>query len=231
MTPAPGLNQPLDRRQFLKVPALIWGLRVGLGFGASQASPSLDEYLRQFELSYHAVRTVKAEFTQTYRWGAKTRIESGIAYFARGGRMRWDYQAPNEKLFLSDGKELLLYVPAEKQLTRSRLKSSEDVRAPFRLLLSRLNLRKIFSRIEFADQAMPDAPEDHVLRAFPKAGREGYEEVLIELTPAFDVRRIQVSYPDRSVMDFEFTGIQRGLALDPGLFRFIPPAGAEVIEQ
>ncbi len=146
--------------------------------------------------------------------------------------MRWDYQKPKEKLFLSDGKKLLLYIPDENQLTRSSVKSSEDVRVPFRLLLSRPNLHRVFSKIEFADLALRHQPENYVLRAFPKLGyEEDYREVLMELTPAFDIRKLVVFYPDNSHMEFTFDHIERNVALDPGLFRFIPPANAEVIEQ
>jgi hypothetical protein len=44
--------------------------------------------------------------------------------------MRWEYQTPEQKLFLSDGNDVLLYVPSQKQLTRTPMKESEDVRVP-----------------------------------------------------------------------------------------------------
>jgi len=69
------------------------------------------------------VRTLRAEFTQTYVWGGKKRVESGTVYLVRGGSMRWEVRRPKEKLFLSDGKQLILYVPEEKQLTRSLVKT------------------------------------------------------------------------------------------------------------
>ncbi len=146
--------------------------------------------------------------------------------------MRWDYLRPNEKLFLSDGKQVLLYIPAENQLTRSAVKSSADVRVPFRLLLSRLSLRKAFARIEFADSALSHAPEDRVLRGVPKKEyEEDYRDVLMELTPSFDVRRLVISYPDNSLMEFRFDRIERDVPLSRSLFRFSPPPGTEIIDQ
>jgi len=191
-----------------------------------------DEFVRRVESSYRNVRALRASFAQTYSLGGRTRIESGIVYFGRGGLMRWDYREPVPKLFLSDGKQLLLYIPEEKQLSRAPVKSSEDVRVPFRLLLSRLNLRKAFSRIEMADAEVPHDAGNHVLRAFPKRGlEEDYREVLMELTPEYDIRRLTVVYPDRSTMEFRFEHIERNVALSPSLFRFTPPPGTEVIEQ
>ena len=199
---------------------------------ARPETTGLDEYVRRLESSYHGVRTLRAQFTQTYEWGGRTRVESGTVSFAKGGLMRWDYREPKEKIFLSDGKKLLLYVPEEKQLTRSPLKSSDDIRVPFRLLLSRLNLRKVFSRIEFADGALRHEESDRILRAYPRHEYEqDYSDVLMEVTPAYDIRRLVVSYPGRQTMEFVFERIERNIPLSPAVFRFTPPPGSEVIEQ
>lgn len=232
----PNLDRSLGRRRLLEVWASGWCVLLGLllarGTSPAATPTPLEQFVRELESSYRGVRTLRAEFTQTYVWGARTRVEAGTVHFARGGLMRWDYRKPTEKLFLSDGKKILLYIPAEKQLTRSSVKSSEDVRAPFRLLLSRLNLRKVFSKIEFADQALMPEPGNRVLRAFPKQrNEEDYREVLMELSPSFDIRRLVVFYPDRSSMEFTFDRIERNVALSPTLFKFIAPAGTELIEQ
>jgi outer membrane lipoprotein carrier protein len=195
-------------------------------------SVSLQEYIHQFEASYRRVRSLRAEFSQTYISGGRTRVEVGTVYFARGGLMRWNYRQPSEKTFLSDGKSLLLYVPDEKQLTRTPVKASEDAHVPFRLLLSRLSLRRIFSRIEFANEAWEHDPSDRVLRAFPKPGfEEDYRQVVIEIDPQFDVRRLDVVYPDQSVMEFRFDKLARNVPLSPSIFKFTPPAGTEIIDE
>jgi len=198
---------------------------------ASTAAP-VEEYVSRLESSYRDVKTLRAEFVQTYLAGGRTRSESGTVYFARGGKMRWDYREPEEKLFLCDGKKLMFYVPAERQLTRSPVKSSDDARVPFRLLLSRLNLRRVFGRIEFADSATKPDPGDAVLRGLPKdASEDGFQEVIMELSPEFDFHRLVIRYSDQSSMEFTFTRIERNVQLDPALFKFSPPAGTEVIDQ
>ncbi len=202
----------------------------GLLAGSARESLPLKEFLDRFESSYREVRTLRAEFTQSYTGGGRKRSESGTVYFARGGRMRWEYRDPEEKIFLSDGKELLLYVPGEKRLTRSRVKSSEDARVPFRLLLSRLDLRKFFGRIEFADDALDGEPGRRVLRLFPKGPEEAeYGEVLMELSPEFEISRLVILFADRSRMEFAFRDEKRNLPLSPSLFRLTPPPGTEVV--
>jgi len=200
--------------------------------GAVASTPSLDDFVRQFESSYHAVKTIRADFTQTYITEGRTQTESGVVYFARGGLMRWDYQRPQPKLFFSDAKRLELYVPEEKQLTRTTVKESDDIRVPFRLLLSRPDLRRVFSRLEFAPDALPHEPADRVLRGYPKkAFQDDYRQVLMEVSPQFDIRRVLVTLPDQSSMEFEFDHIQRDVPLNRTMFQFTPPPGTEVIDQ
>jgi outer membrane lipoprotein carrier protein len=206
---------------------------LGANLRAQTPAPATtDSYVQQFESSYREVRSLRAEFTQTYTLGGRTRIESGSVAFARGGLMRWTYRRPTEKLFLSDGKQVSLYIPEEHQLTRTPMKASEDFRVPFELLLTRLNLRRVFARVEMADAALEHDPADHVLRAFPKKGyAEDYSNVLIELGPQFDIRGLVVNYPDHSRMDFRFDHIERNPPLPRSLFQFTPPAGTEIIDQ
>ncbi|HXJ94105.1 MAG TPA: outer membrane lipoprotein carrier protein LolA [Terriglobia bacterium] len=199
---------------------------------AATSTPTLDNYIRQFEASYHDVRTLRATFTQEYSAWDRNRMESGDVYLARGGKMRWEYQKPEQKLFLSDGKDVLLYVPEQKQLTRTPIKESGDVRVPFDILVSHLNLRRAFSKIEFADSVQPVQPGDRVLRAYPKHGyEEVYHDVVVELTPTFDIRRLAVSYPDGTSMTFTFDQISRNVTVQPSMFELTPPEGTEVIQQ
>lgn len=204
---------------------------VAQGQPSSRKVP-VEQFVRELEASYRHVSSLKAQFTQTYHWGARTRTESGIVMFARGGRMRWDYRRPEAKLFISNGKQVTLYVPAEKQATVSSLKRSEDYRVPFRLLLSRLDLKKFFSKIEDAPEALAAAPGDRVLRATPKHGdRTGIHRVVMEITPAFDIRRLLIVYSDRTRMEFTFGDIRRNASWTAAEFEFHPPPGTEVIEQ
>src|ERR1700684_2187378 len=62
------------------------------------------------------------------------RVESGVAYFRRPGKMRWEYAAPESNLFLIDGKMAWFYVPADHTVTRVPAKQSTDWRTPLALL-------------------------------------------------------------------------------------------------
>src|SRR2546422_4614943 len=55
---------------------------------------TLFPYTTLFRSSYSNVRSLRAQFTQSYDWGGRRRVESGTVAFARGGKMRWEYQEP-----------------------------------------------------------------------------------------------------------------------------------------
>ena len=199
---------------------------------AAENEGSVKDYVRRLESSYKGVTSLKADFTQTYQWGSRTRKESGTVFFARGGRMRWQYQQPEDKLFLSDGKRVSLYIPEEKQLTRTTVKSSDDIRVPFRLLLSRLDLGKVFKHIEFSPDSLDSQPGDRVLRAIPKRGDDsGIHEVFLKITPDYDIRTLVLVYTDRGKMTFNFQDVERNAHVSPELFQFTPPPGTQIIDQ
>jgi outer membrane lipoprotein carrier protein len=204
------------------LPAVAWAL----------PSVAINQYVRQFERSYSNVKTLQADFTQTsFAWG-RTMVESGTVYLARGGRMRWVYSKPEAKIFLTDGKKVFLYLPAEKQLRISSLRSVENAPVPLDLLLSHLQLGRFFSRVEFADQALHEASGDRVIRCDPKPKyAQVFQSCLIELTPAFDIRKLVVFYPDNSTMQFDFSHTHRNQRIDPSQFSFTPPPGTETIPE
>ncbi len=198
--------------------------------GAPQAS--IERYVQQFEASYRHVTTLQAVFSQKDFALGRTRIESGTVYVARGGRMRWVYNPPEKKIFLTDGKHLLLYLPAEKQLRISSLRDVEDAPVPLDLLLSHIQLGRFFTRFEFAPQALEPKAGDRVIRGYPRGRLRGeITSALIEMTPSFDIRKLVLFYPDNSTMQFTFSDIKRNQPLDLSLFVLVPPPGTEVIRQ
>lgn len=198
----------------------------------SAASLPLDKFITEVQSSYREVEAIRADFTQTYDTGGATRVESGTVVFARGGRMRWDYREPEKKVFLSNKKEVLLYLPEEGQLNRSSVKQSEDFRVPFRLLLSRLDLRKVFSRFEDANDQFQHPPGDRVIIAYPKnADKMGYKHVIMEFGPQMDIRRLEIVYTNNTEMKFSFSHIDRNPALTAAMFELTPPAGTQIINH
>ena len=140
--------------------------------------------------------------------------------------MRWDYSSPAGKLFVSDGKNVYLYTPDSRRVEKSRLKESEDMRAPLALLLGKLNFWKEFRKFDMR----PEGP-DMWVSAEPNSDDLPYSRVEFLLTPGAQIRHVRVVGVDRSTLDFEFEHESLNPVLNASLFSFQPPPGAEVVED
>src|SRR5262249_54922985 len=95
------------------------------------AQAELEQLIGALQVKYDKLATLAADFTQVYHApGERVRREQGRLQLKKPGRMRWDYTAPESKLFVCDGKWLYEYVATEKQATRSAVRDSDDLRAP-----------------------------------------------------------------------------------------------------
>src|ERR1700739_2399282 len=52
---------------------------------------------------YDRIHSLEARFSETYAGAGMTRTESGTLLLKKPGRMRWDYDQPRPKLFITDG--------------------------------------------------------------------------------------------------------------------------------
>jgi outer membrane lipoprotein carrier protein len=190
------------------------------------AATDLPSLLRKVEARYNSPRTMQLSFEQSLTGqGRITRTESGILYLQKPGRMRWDYQAPEGKVFLADGKYVWFYSPSAGRVERSPMKESDDLRAPLAFLMGRLDFNRDFK--EF--RTRPEG-EDLYIVATPKSDRAPYTSVEFLVTPDHRIRLLKVIGQDNSVMTFQLKDEKKNPKLDAGLFRFQAPAGVEVVE-
>ncbi len=178
------------------------------------------------EERYNRPKTMRLGFVQRYTWpGRPPRTESGDLFLSKPKRMRWEYSDPPGKLFLSDGDHVYLYSPVSNRVEKMPLKESGDMRTPLAFLIGRVDLRRDFR--EF--RSRPNG-EDLEVVALPKSKKAPYERVEFLLTPEYRIKRLMVHGHDQSVMEFQFSQEVPNPGLDPGLFDFQMPAGAEFVE-
>ena len=157
-----------------------------------------------------------------------SRKETGELFLAKPGKMLWRYKEPAGKQFLVDGKTVWFYTPNTGRVERSPVKQSDDMRAPLAFLLGQLDFEKYFGEFRSApDAGIPGAQR---ITAAPKSKRAPYTQVEFTVTPNYDIRSLKVLGQDGSVMEFGFSSVTPNPALDPKLFEFHAPAGAEVVE-
>jgi outer membrane lipoprotein carrier protein len=179
---------------------------------------------------YNALQSLEADFTEVYRGAGMDRTESGTLWLKKPGKMRWEYRSPKEKLFLSDGKVVWFYVPADRQATKEPAKKLEDLRSPLAFLLGKTKLEKELRGLSLAPDVTPIESGDVVLRGVPQAIAEQVSEVLLEITPEHEIRQITLQDVDGSATEYRFTDQKGDVAVANVQFEFRPPAGTEVVE-
>ncbi len=178
---------------------------------------------------YDHIRTLEAQFTETYKGAGMNRTESGTLLLKKPGRMRWDYDQPHSKLFLTDGNTAWFYVPGEQQARRTPVKQLEDLRSPLRYLLGKTKLEKELDGLSLAPDSKPLNAGDVVLRGVPRGMGERVEQTLLEVTADGLISRIVVEELDGSVTEFRFLKQRENVEIPDQQFHFVPPSGVEVV--
>jgi outer membrane lipoprotein carrier protein len=199
---------------------------VFIALSAFGAPPGIEGLLKNVETRYNRAQSLKLDFSESYA-GVKSPVQndSGVLYLRKPGRMRWEYSSPAGKVFISDGKDVIFYSPDEQRAQKSKLKESEDMRAPLAFLLGKLDFKKEFKSFRIRVEG-----NDTWIVAEPKSENLAYSKVEFLATPEGEIRRVRVTGQDQSTLDFEFSNEQLNAPVAQSLFTFHPPPGVQVVE-
>jgi outer membrane lipoprotein carrier protein len=201
-------------------------LIAGSAFG-EEIPKDLDKLLKTIESRYNHAQSLKLDFSETYAGARRpAQTDSGVLYLRKPGKMRWEYSAPPGKLFLSDGKDVFLYNPDDRRAEKSKLKQSEDMRAPLAFLLGKLDFSKEFKSFETRNEGA----DLKWISAIPKSDNLAYTKVEFLAASDGQIRRVRVTGQDLSKLDFTFSNEQSNPPLSASLFTFSPPPGVQVVE-
>jgi outer membrane lipoprotein carrier protein len=203
-----------------------------LAAGISSAFPTPDArtIAQAVDERYNHLRSLQADFTETYRGAGMERTESGTLWLKKPGKMRWEYRSPKDKLFLSDGKDAWFYVPGERQVRRTAVKKLDDLRSPLAFLLGKTKLEKELQGLSLAPDVVPLAAGDVTLRGVPKSLADRVSQVLLEITPEHWIGRIVIEEADGSVTEYRFSNQKENEPVTDQRFVFAVPDGVEVID-
>jgi outer membrane lipoprotein carrier protein len=197
---------------------------------AASPKPDVHAIAQAVDDRYNHLRTLQAEFVETYEGAGIERSESGSLWLKKPGKMRWEYRTPREKLFLSDGKDAWFYSPDDRQVRRTSVKKLDDLRSPLGFLLGKTRLEKELDGLSVASDAAPLTPGNTVLRGVPKAMGDRINQVILEVTPDYRIARIQFEEADDSVTEYRFSDQQENGEIADQRFHFSPPPGVEIID-
>lgn len=206
--------------------AVVFGLCAGamaaLFSSASVAADGIAQ-LRQFVAG---TRAAQGEFEQVVHSasGRKPQQASGSFAFSRPGRFRWSYEHPYQQLLVGDGERLWSW---DADLAQATVRPLGDAlgSTPAAVLVGSSDLETAF---ELSEAGSVDGLA--WVNARPRQADSGFESMRLGFAGG-QLRRMEMrdSFGQNTVI--VFTRMVGAAALDPALFRFTPPPGAEVIGQ
>lgn len=192
---------------------------------------------RALEARCRHAATLKAVFFERYTDGnGGVAAESGVVYFSRPGRMRWEYQSPETKLFLVDGANVWFYVPADHTVSRAKMKESSDWRTPIAILAGKADLGQLCRRMEIVDSLGGDERPmkgDTVLRCQPRdmGADSTIREVMLETDPDAHLVRVVIREVGNVETEFRFGDWEENIAIPEVKFHFEVPPGVTVADE
>jgi outer membrane lipoprotein carrier protein len=180
---------------------------------------------------YDAAADFRARFNQTLTNAAFKRktSSSGEVLFKKPGRMRWNYDKPEPKMYLADGATLWLYEPEDRQAFKQDLRASQ-LPAALAFLTGQGKLASEFD-VSFAGQTTYGTPRDYVLALAPRQPQAQVKTILfVVAADTFDVRESVLVDAQGNVNDLVFSAIRMNGGIPDATFRWAPPAGVRVID-
>jgi len=188
---------------------------------ASLADAATIERLRAF---VRDTQTARATFTQTVTdSNGRTKQEaSGEFAIARPGKFRWSYDKPYAQLLVGDGDKLWIYDRDLNQVIIKKLDRALGA-TPASLLAGSNAFETNFVLI---DGGSADGVE--FVEAKPKSPDTGFDRIRIGFKENLP-RTMELYDNFGQVTQLTFDRFERIPSIDPALFRFTPPPGADVI--
>jgi outer membrane lipoprotein carrier protein len=213
-------------RYALLLLALVAGVLSPGSAPVADSLPPLDTILKEVEKRYTGSQ-FSAEFLQesTIKSMEITDFASGRLYVRYPGMMRWEYEKPERQAIITDGKKLWIYRPQDNLVMvggapvffrdgrgASFLSDISLVRKKFKIQLARAEGEYLYE-----------------LRMRPNESAANISEILLYVIPkSYQIARVVTrnDYGDDTRIDI--VSPQFNATLDPSLFSFEIPPGAEV---
>ena len=195
------------------------------------AEPTAADLAMSLQRKYNGVRDFSADFTQERTGGPlnKRQTQRGKVLVKKPGKMRWDYETPEKKLFVSDGLNLYTYMPQDRQVFITAMPPEDKATTPILFLAGKGDLMRDF--IPSLTPLVPGMPQgSRSLKLTPKTRQPDYEWLTLTFDPlTLSFRGLSTLDAQGSVSSFVFTNWKENPGLADKLFVFKPPAGVDVV--
>ena len=212
--------------------SILGALLFAVAFGSASSTqapetPSAAEVATSLQRKYDAVRDFSADFTQEAESGVlrKKLVEQGTVLVKKPGKMRWTYKQPEEKVFVSDGAKMYMYVPADKQVIVSPVPAEDEATTAVLFLTGKGNLTRDFT-VTYAQGGTADT---YSLMLQPKLAQRDYDwlQLVVDRT-SLQIRVLTAADKQGTRSTFRFSNFKENVGLSDKVFAFTIPRGADV---
>jgi len=206
---------------------ILAGLLMGSLHAEAKDTP-LDEIISGVEGFYAEKASLQVTFRQVVRKkyqapGVKGMERTGVAFFQKPGKMRWDYREPEPIYYVSNGEVLWVYEASENVAYKGQVKGSQLFGA-MKFLFGSGDLRTDFDVVQGKG-----TESAHQLVLKSKTGDSAYRSIRLFVNKeSFEIRKTVVEDPlgDRSEIVFE--KIRYAPISNPEWFEWKPGPGVRV---
>ncbi|MBI4887591.1 MAG: outer membrane lipoprotein chaperone LolA [Acidobacteria bacterium] len=194
----------------------------------SQGRPPAEAVAAALQRRYAGIRDFSADFVHTYRGGVlRTQTsERGRVLIKKPGLMRWTYTAPERKEFISDGRTVYSFLPADKQVLVAPLPADGQATTPALFLAGKGDMARDFT----AAYAETGAPGATALRLTPRRDEPEYEYLVVGLDSAtLQIRALTTRDRQGGDSTLTFSNLKENQGISDKEFAFRIPRGVDVI--
>lgn len=181
--------------------------------------------LKQVDQHYNHLRSLRTHYVERYSGMGLSREESGTLLLKKPGRMLWQYDHPEGKVFVLDGKYAWFYTPGDREAQRLSAAKLDDLRTPLRFLLGHTQLAKELQQITVSPEG-----GNYQITGVPRGLEKRVRSLALQVTPAGSITEMRISELDGATTEFDFTDSVENVPTKPADFIFNPPAGVAVVD-
>jgi len=188
------------------------------------------ELAQKLQARYEETKTMTADFKQSTSvpMSTRKRLGAGKVIISKPGRIRWDYQAPDKQVLISDGKKVSMFIANSAQMIVQPVSQYINSDVTYAFFAGTGNIVRDFKVLP--SERSGDA-NLKAIKLVPKTAHPQVEYLHVWIDENFMIRRLEIVDHFGSITDLAFSNITRNEPVSPETFVFTPPMGTEIIEQ
>jgi len=199
---------------------------------SAAATATVDEVVDELQATCANTQDLSARFRQTVTYRSLNTVREGGGSFMlkRPGKVRWEYDKPEPRLFVTDGKTLWDYSPVDKQVRVQDVGEAFSSRLPLSFLAGDCQLRREFTIAAVEHAATRSSTSFMILDLKPKHPEAGIARILLEVNlQTYTVEKTTAFDAAGNTTVIALTNLKLNTGLGDQQFQFTPPAGVTVV--